>query len=306
MPYRLKDDETLGEGLVRVAREQADRALESLEGEGELGPRVHDARKRFKKIRAVLRLLRSTLGTSAFERENDCYRSLGHLLGPYREGAVRVESVQALFREEGGRIAPETWVAVHDRLEQARPQVREEPGSDSPLETAARTLREARARMEEWPRPENDFDAVADDLERIYRKGRKRLARAEKENTAEAHHDWRKRVKDLRYHQRILRPVWPGVLEAERDEAKRLTDLLGTAHDMADLGHFLTHADPPPVKHEEFARLLDLIDARRLTLEAEARRLGARIYALKPKAHIRRMRTCYETWRGEIARPVMD
>lgn len=300
MPYRLQHDEPLGTGLRRIAREQADRALESLEGAGEIAPRVHDARKRFKKIRAVLRLLRSTLGTDRFDAENDDYRSLGHLLGPYREGAVRVESLQAVFAEEGAHLEPATWVAVHDLLEEKRPKLPSASSEEGPVTEAARRLREARARMDDWPLPgHDDFDAIQKDLRRIYRKGRTRLRRAEKKRSAGAHHDWRKRVKDLWYHERILREVWPEVFRAMRDETKRLSDSLGDAHDLADLTESLTRGAAPAVRHEEFVRLLELLDARRMMFESASRRLGARIYAEKSKHFVRRMRLYWEAWRAE-------
>jgi hypothetical protein len=54
MSYRLEPAETLSDGIKRIAKEQIDQALEQFwdcpEGRNEA---VHDARKRFKKIRAV-------------------------------------------------------------------------------------------------------------------------------------------------------------------------------------------------------------------------------------------------------------
>ena len=63
MSYRLELNESLPDGIKRIVKEQIDQALEQLrespEGRNEA---VHDARKRFKKIRAVLRLVRDEIG----------------------------------------------------------------------------------------------------------------------------------------------------------------------------------------------------------------------------------------------------
>ncbi|HET8798832.1 MAG TPA: CHAD domain-containing protein, partial [Thermoanaerobaculia bacterium] len=63
MPYELHRDETPGAGVRRILREQIDRARGSLTDESApLEKRVHDARKRFKETRALLRLVRGPLG----------------------------------------------------------------------------------------------------------------------------------------------------------------------------------------------------------------------------------------------------
>src|SRR5687767_15835142 len=59
MSFELKSDEALRKSLRRIVRKQLEGALDLLTGDVE-GPRddvVHEARKCFKKVRAVLRLV---------------------------------------------------------------------------------------------------------------------------------------------------------------------------------------------------------------------------------------------------------
>ena len=116
-------------------------------------------------------------------------------------------------------------------------------------------------------------------------RGREEFARADKQPTTENLHEWRKRVKDLWYQQRLLEETWPGVMKAQAKEAKKLSKLLGEDHDLAVLAETL-RTDP------ELARFADefepVIAKRRKKLLKRSRKLGRRVYAEKPKAFARR------------------
>ena len=109
--------------------------------------------------------------------------------------------------------------------------------------------------------------------------GRKAFARADAKPSAHNLHEWRKRVKDLWYQQQLLEDSWPGVMKAQAKEAKKLSKLLGDDHDLTVLAE---HVDDP--------ELHALIDRRREELLEDARALGRRIYAERPKAFARRSR----------------
>src|SRR4051812_31954257 len=70
--FRLHDREDVADGLRRIARGQIDGAVEGLRDrdETDVGEAVHDARKRFKRLRALVRLARDALGTETYRREN--------------------------------------------------------------------------------------------------------------------------------------------------------------------------------------------------------------------------------------------
>ena len=59
-------------GIERIIREQIERAIEELTGQtnNSQDEAVHEARKCFKKIRAVLRLVRDELPQAVYQREN--------------------------------------------------------------------------------------------------------------------------------------------------------------------------------------------------------------------------------------------
>ena len=85
MGFSFKKSETLEENLRRVILRQGNKALSHLEKEdGDLHHGVHQARKRFKQIRAILRLVRPALGDK-YTMENVAYRDMGRKLSDLRD-----------------------------------------------------------------------------------------------------------------------------------------------------------------------------------------------------------------------------
>mgnify|MGYP003780078465 CR=1 FL=1 len=98
-------------------------------------------------------------------------------------------------------------------------------------------------------------------------------------------HEWRKRVKYLWYHVRILEASWPPVMAALTSELDVLGDLLGEDHDLADVRGLLMRR-PEAAGHDV---LLGLITQRQKELRKAALPLGRRIYAEKPGAFTARL-----------------
>jgi CHAD domain-containing protein len=119
-----------------------------------------------------------------------------------------------------------------------------------------------------------------------YSRGRRALKAAAAAPSDTALHDWRKRVKDLWYHERLLAELWPGVLKAQAHETKRLSEHLGDDHDLAELRHVLRSDHADDAFDEE---LVALVAERRAELQQEALALGRRVYADRPAALRRRL-----------------
>ena len=275
--YRLTLDQPVPDALRGVAREQLEDALQLLRERYAEDPvdAVHGARKDLKKTRSLLRLARPDMPGKAYRRENDFLRDTARSLSAARDADVMVETVDELAERFSGQLPKDSFTALRERLAaDAALSQAHRSGPDQAVEA----LQSALARVDQWPVDKCDEDTLRKGIVRAYARGRKAFAAAHDEPTAEHLHDWRKRVKDLWYHQRLIGDAWPGLLEAQADESHRLSDLLGDDHDLAVLTGLVDHAD-----------VRGLIAQRRKELQTDARRLGQRIYAEKPKAYRRRL-----------------
>jgi CHAD domain-containing protein len=290
MAYRLSFADELSHGVRQCAHEQLTGAAERLEGAArDPVTAVHEARKHLKKTRALLRLVRPALGRRAYRRENDALRDIGLALSGTRDADVRVATAQALAERAAGRLPAEVFDALRDALSAEAPTGRD--GGTAGFAPQIEALRAAELRVEAWPLDDADWDTAIAGVTRAYARGREAFATARATPVPELLHAWRKRAKDLWYHQRLLAPAWPDVLDAQAEAAHTLSELLGDDHDLAVLAERLTDNAPPlaPAVDAHRAELRTLIAHRSDELRAEATRLGRRVYAESPKAFARRI-----------------
>jgi CHAD domain-containing protein len=312
----LGPEEGVAAGLRRMAIAQADRAIEEIEGaRGESSRRaVHEARKAIKRLRSIVRLLEGELGRSVCAREQASLRAAAAVLAEARDAEVMLATLELLIKRHARTLAGRRQIErLHEHLSARRDRAELLVGDPETRNAAANELRAFRSRAGAWHLTERPgIGAVEVGLKRIYRQGRRRRRRAARAKGGRmlTMHQWRKRVKDLRYAAEILeRPAPPrrgsrSRRARARAEAKwlhrlatradELGELLGEEHDLAVFGQWLrSEGKRAGVRRATKRRLEKLITARRAELRRRALRDGKRLYRRSPKEFVARVgRAC--------------
>src|SRR5579884_1919695 len=95
MAYRFKRKESVAKAVRRLGCEQIEHAFGCLE-DVEDAEAVHCARKDIKKVRAVLRLVRSCVRKKEFRKLTRGFREAAELLAPVRDAYVKTEALRRL------------------------------------------------------------------------------------------------------------------------------------------------------------------------------------------------------------------
>ena len=295
MGYRLRKREAVQKGIRRVVRECLADARATLVGADQDPHRaVHEARKRIKEIRAVLRLVREPLGKH-YARENAWYRETAAGLSPLRDAGAMVEAFSGLISAGHVRAAESAQVlaaleARRDKLVAAPVQLR------GAMAQAAERFGKAESRVRDW-RIEGDFDALGHGLQTCYAGGRRRFDRARRRADDEALHAWRKRVKDYWYQTRLLQGVWPALLSVWQGELKQLSDLLGDEHDVTILVSFFEQDGADFAGEHVLQPIIDQLRVHQTILREQAWQLGGKLYAESPQAYLDRIGALWSLWR---------
>jgi CHAD domain-containing protein len=286
--YRLRKSEGAADGVRRIGRAQLDLAGEHLEAGtcrgGDLDGAVHETRKTFKRLRALVRVARDALGDEAYRRENGIFRDAGRELSGARDAAVMVQTLDDLTERYGGELPDRAFAGLREALvADAASASRALSRDRARVDRVQGTLEAARRRIGGWPLPDDgDLAMLEPGFERIYRRGRRALKAARREPETEELHELRKRAKDLWHAAQILRPASPKAMRKLARRAHELSDLTGDDHDLAVLRATARE------RHEtlaagELALLDGLISRRRARLQRRAIKRGRRLYARKPR-----------------------
>jgi len=302
MATRLKPDAPVAKNIRRIVRKQIDKALDGLTGLSGAAPDeiVHDARKRFKRVRAVLRLARVGLGRKLYERENARFRDAGRPLSEVRDAGVLVEAFDQLLERYGSSVRPEAADAIRSALSDRKQDVlRRVLHEEKALAVVTTTVQEARASVKRWDIRGDDWAILKRGLRDVYRKGRRAFVTASDDPTDETLHEWRKRVKDLWYVLEVLHDVRPGFTEERGEQAHKLADALGDDHDLAVLRQLLLEPDEGIGDRATAEAIQPLIDRRRSELQRDAFASGPGIFAERPQDFVARLGAYWRAWRSE-------
>ena len=276
--YRLGEDEPVPDGIRRIAHGQLDLVASELD-RSENGGRddaVHESRKAFKRLRALVRLARDQLGPEVRRRENAAFRDAGRKLSGARDARVLVETLDDLVERNRDRLAPEAFRRLRAALVEDR-------ATGESTEDVLAAAHAAQARVQAWPLAgDGSTQMLEPGFERIYRRGRRAYRTVKGDPTSEHLHELRKRTKDLWHAAQVLRPAAPKRLRKLGRAAHELADVLGDDHDLATLleasrEHAATLAPP------EQELLAELVERRRAKLQRKALKRARKLYSPKPR-----------------------
>jgi CHAD domain-containing protein len=282
--YRLHPGEAPADGVRRIARGQIDNGIDQLDGGGDVGEAIHEVRKGFKRLRALVRVVRDELGDDVYRRENTAFRDAGRELSATRDAQVLVETLDDLARRYERETPERAFHGLRKELAAEEASAHERVENDaSAVEGVRAALESARTRIATWPlREDRGYRLLAPGFRRIYRRGRRALRAAEAQPTDERLHELRKRAKDTWHAAQIARPAAPKEMKKLARRAHELSDLAGADHDLAVLRE-AARARARSLRPGELVLLEALIRRRRRRLQREAFALGRRVYGRKPR-----------------------
>lgn len=296
MAFRIDPASALTNEIARVALEQNQIALDALAlARSDHDRGVHDARKAFKKLRALLRLVRSCEREFA-RRENDRYRTVAASLAGSREAGALVETVERLRRQYPDQASPAGLGELHDALVAERDGLaREETRLDVLIDDAVAACRQGRDALERHPFDHVDSACLATGMRSALKAWRKAARRLRKKGQAEDFHDLRKAVKAHWTHLGLLRPALSrdGGGRGRRARVEALGETLGALNDLHVMRAAIksgTLALPPTVPRKPLLRLLREA-ARRL--ERSAMRRERRLRRQRPRKLARRLHAAH-------------
>ena len=286
-------DRSVADGVRRIAAEQIAKAIEqAADVDHAPAKRIHDVRKRCKKLRGLLRLVTPAL--AGFARENARISAAAAGLATARDARVMLDTLAALNKK--------TRKSLRFAIPESPPPENTEAEEEAALLKFRTAMTPVLTHAGRWALDGDGFGLIGPGLTRTYRDARRARRNAQRSGSAVAFHEWRKLVKYHWHHLSLLRECTPAAQRSQIDAAEHLSDLLGLHHDLAVLA--ATLADDP----NALGIVLDVdkVQAaarkRQDALARQAFALAKQVLAEKPKALRRRFEAYWTAWQaGEMA-----
>lgn len=296
MAFRFEPGESIDRGIERTVRHELERALTAVAdvratmpsaGQDTSSEAVHDIRKRFKRVRAALRLVRPAVGDDVYRELNYRLRDAARPLAQLRDAQMLVATFDALASQLGGRVPSETRTKVRDGLvANERSACRAVLGDASVLAATTRAATHVLARIPELSVGTEGWSVVERGVRRVYRVAHRALARATEQPSVANLHEWRKQTKYLWHQLELLEPSWKRAWPRLGDRMHELSTQLGDDHDLAVFEQIL-RGDPLSYGGQRALKaLMELVEGRRRTLQQQAFALGEQLYKHSPKEFV--------------------
>ena len=292
MGFRLKSGQSVSNEVRRIVLRQLDLAASELVsvGDPESDEAVHDARRRVKKIRAIIRLIRPVLD-KPFRSDPDL-RRVSKMLAPVADGKGVIDTLNELLQRYRKQLPRKTAAAIRSDLIAREKQIDRKAAQDGVLQEAKRTLRLERKRVKSWKLSEDGFRAIAPGLKDSVRRAREGMVTAWLHPNASNHHTWRRHVKNHWFHVRLLQGRCNGGLQPYQHQLEALDGVLGEYHNLVLLHEVLV--SDSTLSRREVARCLRIVERYQRALRRNAQVLGMRIYDEKPRRFVRRVKRLWD------------
>lgn len=300
MQLEIKPGEALSKGITRNLNELAgDTARLLKDRELDIHETVHETRKNFKRIRALLRMVRLHIGEEVYQRENVRYRDLGRAISEVRDATALLELIEKIEEGHGEKLAAAPLLDLKDQLLLYRKGLMINVLNGQAIRLLTEELEKCKSELLELPLKGNDFILVEESMAKVYQRGKEAMEKNLKAPTDESMHDWRKRVKYLLYQLEILLPIWPSVLTPFHAALDELSDLLGKDHDLSVLREKIKSGKLVLADEGFSIQLLVAAHSMENILQKNAKLSGRRIYAEPAGNFVARLRAYWECWQDQ-------
>ncbi|MDP2424182.1 MAG: CHAD domain-containing protein [Bacteroidales bacterium] len=282
------------DGLRRLATGYNSLASDYLQRQGRVHENIHQARLCFKRMRSMLRLLRSSMGTEIYHFENGFYRDMARSLSFARDITANYEAASG-FISKRRSATTNLWIKKYMfDLQRKRASIMKEFDAQHVQATLIAQLAEGLQRSHLWNFSEEPSVIIYKGIFRSYTSGQQGYRQSQLTLNDHDFHEWRKDVKYLWYLLQPFVPLWPAVINDQISELKKLSTYLGAHHDLVLLENAI------PVYEQHAAKmpmsLKRSINERKRKLSAMALQQGALFYAGSAKDFADRISRYWETW----------
>jgi CHAD domain-containing protein len=246
---------------------------------------IHEARRAIRRVRAKLALIRPYAGRDAARALQAPWREAGRALSALRDADSLRKAIVAARADAANGFDPDALVLLDAsaRRRHARAAARD----DGVVDAVRASLIAAHAALPDW----EGFDdaSLVAGLCAGYGAGIARLRALIEDEHEESWHALRRAARTHWLQLELVIPLWTAVIKAQSQQARRLSQMLGTERDLAMIEALAAGSRRRGADGERVRALLPRIGAERARLRARALRRARRQFCERERDFGRRI-----------------
>ena len=251
----------------------------------DMGMAIHESRQTYKKCRAILRLVRDSMGYASYYRENISLRDMQRELSQIRDADVQYH-LFARLSDSYPEYSGKKWFTR--MLEHARRTYDLELKhflKSGKAESIARSARLKAAQIQQYKLQGDGFEIIEGGLFRIYKQGKElgKLVFSQEADASEIH-AFRKKAKYLQYQLTYLRPISRELFKVMSASMGQLTESLGYYNDLhIACTRMEAYAEENKLKRKKLHGLLSGLGEEMQKAKSDSKQAYEMLYVEKPK-----------------------
>src|SRR6266853_2003524 len=194
MAFCFKKKESVRKAIRRLGCERVEDALECLK-DCRHGEAIHCVRKDIKKIRAVLRLVRTQMSRKEFKLLKRLLRKPAKRLGAARDAYVKAKTLTDVIQHFKAQLAAGALRHIRAELRGALDEEMKRFAKEKTAKTIDRGLRRVAKELKDMEIKGKGWKALGPGFKTAYADGAAAYQGALKHPSPENFHEWRKRAK---------------------------------------------------------------------------------------------------------------
>ncbi len=252
--FSITNNEEVSDAAHRVLAEQYDLIINACNNNDDVHKSIHDIRKSYKRIRAVLRLVKPDIQRGTYNKENKLIRDLSRKFSTARNLHVFSEEFDDIITA-GILKLPETDIYQIHNFFKVKKEEALKVLLDLDMFTVIRKKTEdAKNRIAKIDFKSLGPHTIYKGVSNVFAWGQKQMIYTQQFPTDDNLHEMRKRVNALMYLVRLIKEVSPDFFNGYYGGLKSASLALGEDHNMAEMVNYIDTINNqllPPVEKQK-------------------------------------------------------
>nr|WP_319400137.1 CHAD domain-containing protein [uncultured Carboxylicivirga sp.] len=289
--FIIDNEEEFGDGVVRVVIEQLNYIKQQARIPSSIDTSVHEIRKSYKRLRALLRLIRYDIGEELFLVENAKYKKSGAALSRLRDLHVIISYLANCFEAQELIISEESFIRFIGYLNEQKESVMKRLTDEAVMDLLIKQCKEQIKVIGDIPVQDLGPQTIHNGVIHAYKKCLDKMEAAQLQLDDATLHQLRKKVKYLSNQMLLMQAVWPEYFINYSSSLSAASESLGNDHDLAEAISIIEETPYEILSGDEKQSLIKSIDNERKHITRDLWPLLGKIFAESSEAFAKRVKS---------------